>query len=112
MKDFFPIKRLKAGIEISLDKITSALIFKKGRIFSIKKLSDVSLLPGTLKPSFAKENIINTHTFQDALKKACYDSNLKKVSVALPDSSVKVLIRKFKEIPEDIHEINKMLLCQ
>ena len=29
--NFFPISRLKAGVEISSDKITSALILKKGK---------------------------------------------------------------------------------
>jgi len=106
---FFPIKRLKAGVEISSDKIISALIFKKGNVFSIQKLSDVKILPDTIKPSFKKENIINPEAFQDALKKTFYNINFKKINVALPDSSVKVLIRKFAELPKDPREINEMV---
>lgn len=108
--NFFPVSRLKAGVEISSDKITSALILKKGKNFSIKKLSDVKIPPGTINPSFKKENIMNAEVFQDALKKTCYDMDVKKISVALPDSSVKVLIRKFKELPKDPQEINEMVL--
>ncbi len=107
---FFPIKKLKAGVEVSSEKITSALIFKKGNIFSIKKLSDVKLPPKTIKPSFTRENIIDADVFQDALKKICHDMNLKKISIALPDACVKVLIRKFSQIPEEPREINEMLL--
>ena len=108
--NFFPVSRLKAGVEISSDKITSALILKKGKNFSIKKLSDVKIPPGIINPSFKKENIMNAEVFQDALKKTCYDMDVKKISVALPDSSVKVLIRKFKELPKDPQEINEMVL--
>ncbi|MCK5164280.1 MAG: hypothetical protein KAQ72_11205 [Desulfobacula sp.] len=108
--NFFPIQRLKAGIEISSDKITSALILKKGEKISIQKLSDVKILPETIKPSFKRENIANSGTLQDCLKKICHDMNLKKISVALPDSSVKVLIRKFKELPKEQQEINEMVL--
>ncbi|MCD4721228.1 MAG: hypothetical protein K8S13_15415 [Desulfobacula sp.] len=108
--NFFPISRLKTGIEISSDKIISALILEKGKKFSIKKLSDIKIPPGTIKPSFKKENIINAEALHDCLKKACYDMNLKKISVALPDSSVKVLIKKFTQLPEDPQEINEMVL--
>ena len=107
---FFSIKKLKAGIEISSEKITSALIFKKGNISSIKKLSDVKLLPNTIKPSFTQENIINADAFQNALKQTCHDTNIKKFGVALPDACVKILIRKFSQIPEEPHEITDMLL--
>ena len=108
--NFFPVQRLKAGVEISSDKITSALILKKGKKYSIKKLSNVKIPPGTIRPSFKKENIIDTETLHDCLEKTCYDMNLKKISVALPDSCVKVFIRKFTQLPEDPQEINEMVL--
>jgi hypothetical protein len=107
---FFSAPRLKTGVEISSDKITAALILKKKDNFSIKKLSDVKIPAGTLKPSFKKENILNPEALHDCLKKACYDMNLKKISVALPDSSVKVFVRKFTQLPEDPQEINEMVL--
>ena len=108
--NLFPISGLKAGIEISSDKIAAALILKKGKNFSIKKLSDVKIPPGTIKPSFKKENIVNPEALHDCLQKACYDMNLKKISVSLPDSSIKVFLRKFRELPIDPQEINEMVL--
>lgn len=107
---FFPIKRLNAGIEISSDKIRTALIFQKGDIVSIKDLYAIDLMPETIIPSFRKENIVNIELFQDSLKKIRKKINLKKINVSLPDASVKVFIRKFSELPKGIDQINEMIL--
>ena len=108
--NFFPIRRLKAGIEISSDKIKSAVIFKKGPTFSIEALFDVKIEPGVIKPSFMKENIIDETAFQECLKESCKDIILKNINVALPDSCIKILIRKFKELPKEMQDINEMVL--
>ncbi len=106
---FYSIKKLKAGIEISADQIRSALIFKKGNAFTIKKLSDFELVPGIIKPSFKVENIVDIKAFKKYLEKACKGSQFNKVAVALPDTSVKVLIKKFSELPGEDHEIREMI---
>jgi hypothetical protein len=108
--EFFSMKRLKAGVEISIDKIKSALIFRKGNGFSIHQLSHAVLPAGIVKPSFKTENILDEMAFQAALKKVLKDITLKKINLSLPDASVKVLIRKFKELPKEPEEINEMVL--
>ena len=109
MMNFFPSKRLQAGIEISANQLKSAVVFKKGNIFSVNHLSAIKIPPETVKPSFKTENIIDEAVFNNNLEKICKDLNTKRVSLALPDSSVKVLIRKFKELPKDPREIHDML---
>ena len=76
--NFFPVKRLLAGVELASDNIKSALIFKNGNNFSIKQLTDVQMPPQTLKPSFKKENIINLELFHDCLQKSCREIKVKK----------------------------------
>lgn len=107
---FFSSKRAQAGIEISANQLKSAIVFKKGNSFSIKQLSSVKIPSEILRPSFKMENITQPDEFQGILQTFCKDLNTKKVCVALPDSSVKVLIRKYKELPKDPREINEMLL--
>ncbi len=98
--NFFPYKRPKAGIVISSDDVRSALIYKKGKIFSIKHLSDFDIPPGTIKPSFKKENILNEKIFLNFLKQVSKGLKVKKLNVALPDASVKLVIKRFKELPK------------
>ena len=108
--NFFPVKRLLAGVELASDNIKTAMIFKKGNDFSITQLSDVEMPPHTLKPSFKRENIINMEFFHDSLKKTCREINVKNVGVALPDSCVKVLVKTYKELPKEISKIDEMIL--
>lgn len=107
--NFFPIKKHKAGIEITADKIKSALIVKKGKTFCIKNLSDIELPPGTLKPSFKKENILDIAAFKDGLVKIYKDINCKKISLALPDAVIKVFIKKFPQLPLEPREVDNMI---
>ena len=108
--NFFPMKRVQAGIEISSDTIKSALIQKKGKQFSIIKLSDVKIPEQTIKPSFKKDNIINPEFFHDCLNKVCKGIKLTNIGVALPDSCVKVLVRTYKELPKSTSQIKDMVL--
>ncbi len=108
--NFFPIKKLLAGVELAPDNIKSALIMKRGKNYSIKQLSDVKIPSQTLKPSFKKENIINMDFFHECLKKICKEIKVKKIGVALPDSCVKVLVRTFKDLPKEKSKIAEMVL--
>jgi len=108
--NFFPLKRLQAGVELTPDTIKSALIHKKGKQFSIIQLSDVKIPEQTLKPSFKKENIINLEFFHDCLKKVCKEIKLKNIGVALPDACIKVLVRTYKELPKEKSQIHDMVL--
>ncbi|MFH2059880.1 MAG: hypothetical protein ABIJ59_13380 [Pseudomonadota bacterium] len=108
--NFFPMKKINTGLEISSDKIRSALVIRQRNNSFIKKLFDVTLSENIIKPSFKKENIVDVKAFQDALKIINKEINLKKIGVALPDSSVKVLIRTFKELPKKAQEIDEMVL--
>lgn len=107
---FFSRKTLQAGVEFAFDNIKSALILKQGDVFSIKHLSDVKMPPQSLKPSFKQENIVNPEVFHDCLRKTCNALKVKKIGVALPDSCVKILIKTFKELPEEKAKIDEMVL--
>ncbi len=108
--NFFPFKRLKAGIEISSDALRSALVYEKGNKFTIKHLSDFTIPADILKPSFKKENILDETTFLDFFKKTCDGLKIKKLNIALPDATTRIIIRKFKELPKEVAEINDMIL--
>ncbi len=108
--NFFPYKRIKAGIVISSDDLRSALIYSKGKIFSIKHLSDFDMPPGTINPSFKKENILNETIFLDFLKQVGKGLKIKKVNVALPDAAAKLMIKTFRELPKEHSEIDDMVL--
>lgn len=107
---FFPVKRFNAAIEISSDFIKSAMIFKKGRNFIIKKLLNVKIPSGIVKPSFKKKNIINPDAFMNYLKESCQDLKVKRIGVALPDASVRVFIRNFTDLPGERQDQNEMVL--
>lgn len=103
------MKKIKAGIQITQDRIRSALIFKKGSTFAIKRLGDIDIPPGVIKPSFKKENITDINTFDTKLDKVLSELNTKKIAVSLPDASVQILLRKYFELPEDIKQVEEMI---
>ncbi len=107
--NFFAASKLKAGVEIAVDQIKSALIVKKEKTFFIKKLSDIRLPIGTIKPSFKKENILDVVAFKSGLEQIYKNINCKKVSVAVPDASVKIFIKIFSDLPKEPHEVNKLI---
>ncbi len=100
---------MKAGIEISSDTLRSALVYEKRKKFTIKHLSDLTIPTDVIKPSFKKENILDETTFLDLFKKNCDGLKIKKLNIALPDAAVRIIIRKFKELPTKTLEINDMI---
>jgi hypothetical protein len=107
---FFPNNRLKAGIDISLGNIKSALLLKKKEGFSIRTLSLVKIPEDVLKPSFKVENIIDENAFHSCLKQCRKEIEFKKVGVALPDASIKILIMEFTDLPGGAREVNELVL--
>lgn len=107
---FFPSNSLKTGIEISQGNIKSALLLKKKEGIFIRTLSLVNIPEETLKPSFKMENIIDEKAFHSCLKKCRKEIEFKKAGVALPDASIKVLIKEFNDLPKGAREINELIL--
>ncbi len=106
----FPVNHLKTGVEILTDKIILAQIVKKGKICSIKHLSNVTLAPDIIKPLFKKENILDEKLFVENMKKILKKIKTRSIGVALPDACFKVFIKKYKELPKKDHEIKEMVV--
>ncbi len=107
---FFPGNRLKTGIEISQGNIKAALLLKKKERVLIRTLSLVNIPEETLKPSFKLENIIDENAFHSCLKKCRKEIEFKKAGVALPDASIKVLIKEFNDLPKGAREVDELIL--
>lgn len=101
--------KVKTGLEISADEIKAISLFKKGGKKILNNIISINIPPGAIKPSFKQENILDEKAVQDCLEKVRADINSNRASVALPDSSVKVLIQKFRDLPVEDHEIDKMV---
>jgi hypothetical protein len=108
---YFKIDRLKAGIEISAEKIILAQIAIKGKPCSVQHLSSVAVMPNVIKPLFKKKNILNEKVFVDCIQKGLKKKiKTKLIGVALPDSCFKVFIKRFKELPGKEQEIKDMVM--
>lgn len=107
---FFSSNRFKTGIEISPEDIKSALLLNKKEEFFIRTLSLVNLPEKTLKPSFKMKNIIDETAFHSCLKKCCKEIEFKKVGVALPNASIKVLIKEFNDLPKGVQDVDELIL--
>ncbi len=99
----------KAGIEISSDMIVAALVRDTGKIIRIDKMSSVKIPTNTLKLSFKSKNIIDTKTFEKCLNDLKQDLKTSRLSVALPDTCTKIVIKKFRDLPEDDHDIDDLV---
>lgn len=102
--------KTSTGIEITTKQVRSALVQRKSDVCRLKKITETSIPAGIVNPSFKKRNIKNENEFIKFIKQACKKSVTKNVHVAIPDSSSKILIKQFKELPKDQKEISEMVM--
>lgn len=104
--------KIKAGIELSSEYISAALVQKKGGGCIVKDLTDAPLPHGLIKPSFKKENISDLQELKEYLVLVKQTLGFKKAAVSLPDSSVKIMVKKFDQLPDDEKSIKKMVIWE
>jgi uncharacterized protein YifE (UPF0438 family) len=103
-------EKISAGIEMSEDRIRAAAVVGKAEGVYIQHLETVKIPANTLIPGFKQLNVKDVDALSACLKKACPRTRSKKIHVALPDACVKVLIQRITDLPEDVSDIDRMLL--
>ncbi|HSL61144.1 MAG TPA: hypothetical protein VK885_05115, partial [Desulfotignum sp.] len=103
-------EKISAGIEMSEDRIRAAAVVGKAEGVFIQHLETLKIPENTLIPGFKQLNVKDVDALSACLKKACPRTRSKKIHVALPDACVKVLIQRITDLPEDVSDIDRMLL--
>ena len=107
---FTPIQQFRAGIEISPEYAYVAKASSRKNQVHIKHLSRVKIPTGILRPSFKNQNVIDENALTECLNNLKKDLKLSKASVALPDSSVKIMIKVYKELPQSDQAVQEMII--
>lgn len=111
---FLKKNRIYTGIEIGSKHIRSVLISKNGDSMTLLKCATVTMPAKSLNLSFKRRNIIDPAKFQSSMKKSLKICKGKKgekgkIGIAIPNSTVKILINKFPHMPDDNREKNEMV---
>ena len=106
---FLNTSRVKTGMEISQDLICAASVHQTRDRLLLNKLYSVKIPAGVIKPSFRSRNILDPDIYVDSLREIKKKLRRTNVSIAIPDACTKILIKSFRELPEDEQDINDLI---
>ena len=107
MTGFFSRKR--AGFEICTDRIRAVLVARDRKGVKLKAIHETPSDPGMIKPGFAALNILDTAGFTAGLRSLYKQVRERRAAVVLPDASIKVLIRRYTDLPDEDRLIGEMI---
>ncbi len=100
---------MSTGVEISTEKIKAVNIAKTGKRYIVQDAKSVKIPTQAFKCSFKHLNIVDPDLFTDALGQLNIKNRKKRLSLALPDGCCRIIIRRYRELPESEDRINEMI---
>ncbi len=107
----FTKKDASAGLEISRDCINIVEIEPRGNEIILKKRGKIDNLSSLINPSLSALNISDEGKFKEAVNNLFESLSLRKrrISVAIPDESVKASFLEFEDIPAERDKVIELI---